>query len=128
MAHRVKPGERSALFEIVSKDQGQNRLKVAFFYLNVSTSPDYPWLARVEIPLWIAQQADLVSFIHAAIFKEAQVLDSHPYPYCLHRAHELAIVKQAEVEEVENMLLNHIPAESGIIAVRSNKDFHKGLK
>ena len=129
LAKIIKPSERSALFEIVSKQAGNlsDRLKVAFFYLNVSTSEEQPWLARVEIPLWIAENPELVSFIHSAIFQDAQVLDSHPYPYSLHRSHELAIVKQNEVDELENILLSKIPPESGFIATRSNKAHAKEL-
>ncbi len=130
LGNRIKPGERSAVFEIISKHRGDvvDRLRVAFFYLNVSTVPDYPWLARVEIPYWISEQPELVGLIHAILFADAQVLDSHPYPYSLHRAHELAVVKQAEYEEIENLLLAKFPEGSEITGYRSNKDFLKGLK
>jgi len=129
LAKIIKPSERSALFEIVSKQTGMSsdRLKVAFFYLNVSASEEQPWLARIEIPLWIAESPELVSFVHSAIYHDAQVLDSHPYPYSLHRSHELAIVKQNEVDELENILLSKIPPESGFIAARSNKAHAKEL-
>lgn len=130
LGNRINPGERSAVFEIISKRRGDpvERMRVAFFYLNVSTVPDHPWLARVEIPYWISQQPELVGLIHAILFADAQVLDSHPYPYSLHRAHELAVVKLAEYEEIENLLLTKFPEGSGITGYRSNKDFLKGLK
>ena len=130
LGNRINPGERSAVFEIISKRRGDpvDRLRVAFFYMNVSTVKEHPWLARVEIPYWISQQPDLVGFIHAALFADAQVLDSHPYPYSLHRAHELAVVKQAEYEEIENLLLSKFPDGSEITGYRSNKDYLKGLK
>lgn len=130
LGNRINPGERSAVFEIVSKHRGDasERLRVAFFYLNVSTVKDHPWLARVEIPFWISQKPELVGLIHSALFADAQVLDSHPYPYSLHRAHELAVVKQAEYEEIENLLLSKFPQGTEITGYRSNKDFLKGLK
>ncbi len=130
LGNRVPPGERSAVFEIISKRRGDpvDRLRVAFFYLNVSTVEEHPWLARVEIPWWISQQPELVGLIHAILFADAQVLDSHPYPYSLHRAHELAVVKQAEYGEIENMLLAKFPEGSEITGYRSNKDFLKGLQ
>ncbi|MEL7626731.1 MAG: DNA double-strand break repair nuclease NurA [Anaerolineaceae bacterium] len=130
LGKRIKPGERSAVFEVVSKHRGDpvDRLRVTFFYLNVSTLPEHPWLARVEIPYWISQEPDLVGLIHAALFADAQVLDSHPYPYSLHRAHELAVVKQAEYEEIENMLLSKFSEDSELTGYRSNKDYLKGLK
>ncbi len=130
LGNRINPGERSAVFEIISKHPGvaADRLRVAFFYLNVSSVKDHPWLARVEIPYWISQKPELIGLIHAALFADAQVLDSHPYPYSLHRAHELAVVKQAEYEEIENLLLSKFPQDSEITGYRSNKDFLKGLK
>lgn len=130
LGNRINPGERSAVFEIISKHPGvaADRLRVAFFYLNVSSVKDHPWLARVEIPYWISQKPELIGLIHAALFADAQVLDSHPYPYSLHRAHELAVVKQAEYEEIENLLLSKFPQDSEITSYRSNKDFLKGLK
>lgn len=130
LGNRINPGERSAVFEIISKHRGDaaDRLRVAFFYLNVSTVKDHPWLARVEIPFWISQKPELVGLIHSALFADAQVLDSHPYPYSLHRAHELAVVKQAEYEEIENLLLSKFPQDTEITGYRSNKDFLKGLK
>jgi hypothetical protein len=130
LGNRINPGERSAVFEIISKHRGDaaDRLRVAFFYLNVSTVKDHPWLVRVEIPFWISQKPELVGLIHSALFADAQVLDSHPYPYSLHRAHELAVVKQAEYEEIENLLLSKFPQDTEITGYRSNKDFLKGLK
>ena len=75
-----------------------------------------------------AQHPELVSLVHAALYYDAQVLDSHPYPYSLHRAHELAVVRQAEYEEIENLLLSRFPADSQLSGYRSNKDYLKGLK
>ncbi len=130
LADRILPGERSALFEIISKRPSEpaDRLRVAFFYLNVSNTAEHPWLARVEIPFWLSQHPELVSLVHAALYNDAQVLDSHPYPYSLHRAHELAVVRQAEYEEIENLLLSRFPADSQLSGYRSNKDYLKGLK
>lgn len=130
LGNRIEPGERSAVFEIISKQRGDpaDRLRVAFFYLNVSSVKDHPWLARVEIPYWVSQNLELVGLLHSVLFADAQVLDSHPYPYSLHRAHELAVVKHAEYDEIEHMLLTKFPEGSEITGYRSNKDFLKGLK
>ena len=128
LAKIIKPSERSALFEIVSKQAGMSsdRLKVAFFYLNVSTSEEHPGLRVLKSAL-DCRKPRTGGFIHSAIYQDAQVLDSHPYPYSLHRSHELAIVKQNEVEELEQILLSKIPPESGFIATRSNKAHAKEL-
>jgi hypothetical protein len=79
-------------------------LRVAFFYLNVSTVEDHPWLARVEIPYWISQQQELVGLIHAVRLSMPRC-SIRILPLFPHRAHELAVVKQAEYEEIENLLL-----------------------
>ena len=51
-------GERSAVFGIQSKsaDQYAEDLALHFFYLNVGQTPERkPYLARVEIPKWVAR-------------------------------------------------------------------------
>ena len=130
LSRRLLPGHRSALFEIISKRTPVNpqRLHCAFFYLNVAADAGTEWLARVEIPYWVAQKPQLVNFVHAVLYRDAQVLDSHPYPYSLHRAHELALVRQAEHEEIEHMLLSKLPQNAAGISPRSNKDHWKGQK
>jgi len=130
LAGRLLPGHRSALFEIISKRTPVNpqRLHCAFFYLNVAAEAGTEWLARVEIPYWVSQKPQLVNFVHAVLYRDAQVLDSHPYPYSLHRAHELALVRQAEHEEIEHMLLSKLPQNTAGISPRSNKDHWKGQK
>ena len=123
------PGERSAIFEAITRRpiKPTNSLPVAFFYLNVSSVPDDPYLARVEFPLWVFEEPGLVDQLHAVIYKEAQVLDSHPYPYLLHRSHELAVVKRAEADEVEAMLQSQLDPKFLKHQQRSNKDYLKGL-
>lgn len=130
LQNKIPASHRSALFEIVSKRKpaSADRLRVAFFYLNVSAQAEQPWLARVEIPYWVAQSPELVNFVHAVLYNDAQVLDSHPYPYALHRAHELAVVRQAEYEEVENLLLSKFEGQIKSFSPRSNKDYWKGQR
>lgn len=124
-----QPGERSAMFEAITRNARKpaNSMPVAFFYLNVSGVKDEPCLARVEFPLWVSEVPGLVDMLHAVIYKEAQVLDSHPYPYLLHRAHELAVVKRMEADGVEGMLQSQLDPQIRIHQQRSNKDYLKGL-
>ena len=124
-----QPGERSAIFEAITRSARNpaNSLPVAFFYVNVSSAENEPCLARLEFPLWISEVPGLVDTLHAVIYKEAQVLDSHPYPYLLHRAHELAVVKQVEADEVEVMLQSQLDPQIRIHQQRSNKDYLRGL-
>ena len=124
-----QPGERSAIFEAITRNARKpaNSLPVAFFYLNVRNAENDPCLVRVEFPLWVSEVPGLVDTLHAVIYKEAQVLDSHPYPYLLHRSHELAVVKRVEADEIEVMLQSQIDPEIRAHQQRSNKDYLKGL-
>lgn len=122
----TKPGERSAVFETVSKGAAQTSLKVHFFYINISLG-GMPYLARVEFPAWLSAQPELVDLLHAVIFQEVQVLDRHPYPYLLHRAHELAVITMQEHEQVEAMLLQEYARQSLHAGLHSNKDANKQL-
>ena len=123
------PGERSAIFEAITRSARKpaSSLPVAFFYLNVSNDENEPCLVRLEFPLWVSEVPGLVDMLHAVIYKEAQVLDSHPYPYLLHRSHELAVVKRVEADEIEVMLQSQLNPEIRLHQQRSNKDYLKGL-
>ena len=123
------PGERSAIFEAITRSARKPAisLPVAFFYLNVSNDENEPCLVRLEFPLWVSEVPGLVDTLHAVIYKEAQVLDSHPYPYLLHRSHELAVVRRIEADEIEVMLQSQLDPENRLHLQRSNKDYLKGL-
>jgi len=124
-----QPGERSAIFEAITRSARKpaSSLPVAFFYLNVSCDENEPCLVRVEFPLWVSEVPGLVDTLHAVIYKEAQVLDSHPYPYLLHRSHELAVVKRIEADEIELMIQSQLDPQLRSHQQRSNKDYLKGL-
>ena len=59
------------------------------------------------------------------VYAETLVLDTHPYPYLLHRAHELAVISKAEADAVEKMLLQKLDADGLSIGKRSSKQYHK---
>lgn len=118
--------ERSAVFESVAKGEGKGSLNVHFFYLNVG-SPGQPVLARVEFPGWVSERPQLIDVLHSVIYHEAMVLDTHPYPYALHRAHELAVITMPEHEQVEAMLVRELEHAGARAGKRSNKDWNKDL-
>jgi hypothetical protein len=101
----LQPGERSAIFGIQSRfaDYYHDSLSLHFFYLNVGRD-DQPWLVRVEIPAWVAENESHLNTLHALLLEQCRILGSHPYPYLLHRAHELAVVSLEEKEQVEKMI------------------------
>jgi hypothetical protein len=122
------PGERSAVFAIrsLSAENFKDELALHFFYLNVGL-PDRPYLARVEIPAWVAQQPAMLDALHAMLVSQNKMLGSRPYPYVLLRAHEVAVVTQEEQEQVEGLIVAEL-LQRGIISVEtSNKQFGKDL-
>lgn len=99
-------GARSAIFALqsVSAREYRQRLALHFFYLNVG-SDEHPWLARVEIPAWVAGSAPLVNLLHHTLVTQCQVVGARRYPYALHRAHETAFISREEGQQIEAMLV-----------------------
>ena len=90
--------------------------KVVFFYLNVSrhAGQEHAVIARIELPLWAAHQADLVA---GAIYADCAI---GSYPYVLLRAHELAVVSDRERWQLENLLAQAL-LRQGLVPVISAK-------
>jgi hypothetical protein len=124
----LRPGQRSALFASVSpfnrklRHRGED-LRVAFFYVNVGSATD-PAIARVETPCWVANDPLRLGHLHAAIWQQCQAPGR--YPYVLARAHEAAVVRQAQKAELESMLANAMLAQ-GLAPATSAKSFLKSL-
>ena len=104
-AKLIPSGQRSAVFTLHSRSGRffQDELALHFFYLNVSPD-DEPALVRVEIPAWVAKNNDLVNQLHVQLLTQCKILGNKPYPYVLHRAHEVAIVHQDEKLNLESMM------------------------
>lgn len=98
-------GERSAVFEIrsVMARKFEGDLKLHFFYLNVGRQ-DYPYLVRVEVPAWVAGHQELLDLLHSTLLNQCRLLGSKPYPYALHRSHEVAVVTFEEKWQLLNMI------------------------
>jgi hypothetical protein len=125
----LEPGERSAVFAIQSKSgkDYQGVLSPHFFYLNVGTI-GHPWPVRVEIPKWVADDPEKMDLLHAALVEQCRMMGSKPYPYLLHRAHEVAVVKHEEKYQVEQMLEQELRRQDEEMDVGSNKQSAKGLQ
>ena len=125
-AGMLKPGQRSALFEIspawntIYRDRGHS---IHFFYVNVGT-PTQAIIARVEVPVWVAYSRSDVDLLHAAIVEQCQI--SIGYPYVLARAHEIAVVTNAERAEFERMIATQL-TRLGVEAQLSEKAQQKSL-
>ncbi len=123
------PGERSAVFHIQSKSEKDYRgaLSLHFFYLNVGTD-GHPWPVRVEIPRWVAEDAAKLNLLHAVLVDQCRMMGSKPYPYLLHRAHEVAVVKPEEKFQVGQMLMQELRRQDEEVGEGSNKQSAKDLQ
>ena len=122
----LRPEQRSAVFEVAPgwnttyRRQGQS---IHFFYVNVGT-PAQPSIARVEIPVWAAEDQAAVGLLHAAIVEQCRV--SIGYPYVLARSHEIAVVTNTERAEFESMIATQL-TRRGLEAQLSEKAQQKAL-
>lgn len=106
--HILGPGERSGLMIQQSplnkeyKDRHGDHQEIVFFYLNTAGADQEPYLARIEIPMWVAREKALVDAIHALLYHQCQITDR--YPYALTRADEIAVVHPAEKRALDDMI------------------------
>ena len=126
----LAPGERSAVFAVQSRAARTYRRKDEalaphFFYLNVGRL-EHPWLARVDILAWVAQDPHKLDDLHAVLLHQCGMLGSRPYPYALHRAHEIARVTPDEKEQLDAMIAHEL-RKHGISGEQSHKQFLKNL-
>jgi hypothetical protein len=125
----LEPGNRSAIFQLNSPSSSNytGPLALQFFYLNVGRK-DKPWIVRVEINRWTADDKASVHLLHQALLDQCRLMGNQPYPYLLHRAHEEAVVHFDEKEKLIS-LLSFLLQESGVeIGIRSYKSSAKELQ
>ena len=136
-AHLLKPGQRSGIFKLVSKNSPKyagdknRKLGLHFFYINVgfwrSNGTPVDAFARVEIPEWIAIDEHKVALIHQILIEQSRILGTLPYPYLLHRAHETAIVRFAEKEELDRLITAAMMTNGVVIGSISQKAANKRI-
>ena len=126
LADIIAPGERSSVFGIQSQSDKdyQDEIALHFFYLNVG-KVGHPWLARVEIPAWVADSSEKLGLLHAVLLQQCRTLGNDPYPYLLHRAHEAAVVTFAEKEQLTQMIVGELMKYRVAIGKVSHKQHHK---
>lgn len=123
------PGERSAIFAIQSSSARsfQGELALHFFYVNVGRE-DHPWIGRVELPAWVAEDPVRTGRVHRAIVMQSRLMGTRPYPYALHRAHEVAVVSLAEKQQLEQMIVFELSRHGLFAEGKSNKQSAKDLE
>jgi hypothetical protein len=91
LADMLGEGQRGPLFASMSRINIEcyGPHLIHFFYMRVGRE-----VARVEIPLWVAEDAAAVDLIHTLIYD--QCMKGQGYPVVLARAHEQAIVRAAD--------------------------------
>ena len=124
-ARVLRPGERSDLFASASKVVQQYRERapdhaILFFYLNTGSE-----IARVEIPQWVAADADHLSLVQAAIVDQAR--RGQGYPTALQEAHEAAVIHADERRLVLHVIEEALAREGKPLA-RTGKDTSKRVR
>ncbi len=113
LAGLLGPGERSALFirqSPTNREYTERGHEIYHCYINVSdgagehgrTAPARSLVARLEMPVWVAQDPARRDLLHAVVWQQCRVLGS--YPYVLARAHELALISTDERRDLEEMV------------------------
>lgn len=115
----LPPGHRSAVFRLQSSSEKRYTgvLSLHFFYLNVGTE-GHPWPVRVEVPQWVVDDKEKLDLLHAVLVGQCRMMGNKPYPYLLHRAHETAVVKNEEKQQIEQLLTMELR--------RNNEDVDNG--
>ncbi|MDP1547768.1 MAG: DNA double-strand break repair nuclease NurA [Anaerolineales bacterium] len=121
--------ERSAVFALQAKsaEKYKGGLAIHFFYINVGDKK-HPKIARVDVPLWVAENPSMLSALHAVLVEQSRIMGKAPFPYLLHRAHEIAIVTHREKEEIDRMLSRDILSSGGELGEKSGKQSAKDLQ
>ena len=124
---RVKPKHRSAVFGIHSQTGRDytGDFGLHFFYINVG-SEKFPWICRVDIPKWVADDAAKLSLLHNALVEQTQMFKGVPFPYCLQRAHEEALIRRTDQEEIENRMIKSLRDRGIDLDSQSHKSQQKG--
>jgi len=104
----LSAGERSATFgsrsSVVEQRYGMHRAN--FFYIKI----DDQEIARVEVPLWVAQSGELTGLVHALIWQQCR--QGQGYPVALSEAHEKAVVTGADREQFWQLVERDVALKS----------------
>jgi hypothetical protein len=127
--HKINAGERSPVYAMQSQSAKSylGPLALHFFYLNVGREGN-PYLARVEIPAWVVEDEPMLNDLHAALVDQALTIGARPYPYLLHRAHETAVVRFQDKEQVTQMIALELRAQGLEVGEISAKQSAKQAK
>lgn len=125
----LAPGERSAVFKLQSSSANafEGKKALHFFYLNVGSEVRSA-LARVEIPLWVAESDNGMTLLQSVLVEQSRQAGSRPYPYPLIRAHEIAVVKMTDHDQITALIEAETLKRGLPPGTNSNKQSHKQHK
>ena len=83
---------------------------------------------RVEIPKWVVDDKGKLDLLHGVLVEQCRMMGSRPYPYLLHRAHETAVVKNEEKQQIEQLLTMELRKNNEDVDDGSYKQSAKDLK
>ncbi len=114
-----RPGDRSPVFGSAAPSLTlyPAEHKIAFFYLNAGSE-----IARVEIPAWVAEDAELTERVHRFVFDQAR--KGQGYPVALAEAHERAVVRGPERDAFFRLVENAFVREN-LPALQTRKALSK---
>ena len=126
------PGQRSRVFIDISPANERfaevdPANQVCFFYLNPGQWGQQ--IARVDIPMWVAQDRAAVAAVHALVIDQCQIIGD--YPYALTRADEMAVVGRRDQEELDFMIelaMQRHGIEGTLTAKQGSKELARGGK
>jgi NurA domain len=121
---QLAEGQRGPLFASLSRINVERYGEhlIHFFHMRVGRE-----LCRVEIPRWVAQDAEQVDRVHALVYDQCARGDG--YPVAIARAHEQAIVRGADRKAFLRMLegsLYRAEAAADVSAKKASKEFSRG--
>jgi len=82
-------------------------------------------IARVEIPAWVAEDAPSLDLLQHVLVDQAHTLGSRPYPYPLLRAHEIAVVKLDDRDQLTQRIEQELLQQGFDPFEKSNKQSGK---
>lgn len=120
--------QRSAVFALKAKsaEKYKDSISIHFFYLNIGDDKK-PQIARVDIPLWVVEDPQALNNLHTALIEQCKIMAGKPFPYLLHRAHEIAVVTHREKEQIDQMLALELRNNGGDVGEISGKQSAKNL-
>jgi hypothetical protein len=76
----------------------------------------------------VADDKSKLDLLHSVLVEQCRMMGSKPYPYLLHRAHETAVVKMEEKQQIEQMLAMELRNQGEEMDDGSNKQSAKDLQ